>query len=61
MNIAGIVGGLSVFPRYHFHLSDDEVVNIYLTNNNVCKRYFMCTAIVEVDLDKTKPWDVPCT
>ena len=60
MNAAGAGGGLSLPPEFRFHPSDDEIVGIYLTNK-VCNRDFTYTAIAEVDLNKTEPWDLPCT
>ena len=52
MNAARVGGGLSLPPGFRFHLSDDEIVSIYL-RNKVCSRDFTCIAIAEVDLNKT--------
>jgi hypothetical protein len=43
-------------------LSDDEIVSIYLMNK-VCNRDkdFTSTAIAEINLNKTEPWDLPHT
>ena len=52
------VGGLNLPTGFRFHPSDYEIVNHYLTNK-LHNRDYACTAIGEVDLNKTEPWDLP--
>jgi hypothetical protein len=54
------VGGIDLPPGFRFHPSDDEIVSHYLMNK-VRNTDYTCTAIGEVDLNKTEPWDLPGT
>jgi hypothetical protein len=60
MNVVGASGGLSLPLGFRFHPSDNEIVGIYLTNK-VHNRDLTSTVIIEVDLNKTEPWDLPRT
>ncbi|KAG0536949.1 LOW QUALITY PROTEIN: hypothetical protein BDA96_03G106000 [Sorghum bicolor] len=50
--------GLNLPTGFHFDPSDFEIVNHFL-RNKVRNRDYTCTAIGEVDLNKTEPWDLP--
>ncbi|KAJ1283011.1 hypothetical protein BS78_03G094900 [Paspalum vaginatum] len=52
------VGGLQMPPGFRFYPSDEEIITFYLTPK-VLQSSFTCTAIAEVDLNKTEPWDLP--
>ncbi|WVZ71887.1 hypothetical protein U9M48_020419 [Paspalum notatum var. saurae] len=49
---------LNLPPGFRFHPSDEEIITFYLTPK-VLQRGFTCTAIGEIDLNKTEPWDLP--
>ncbi|CAN0902304.1 Protein CUP-SHAPED COTYLEDON 2 [Linum grandiflorum] len=45
-------------PGFRFHPTDDELISFYLTHK-VADTSFACKAIVDVDLNKNEPWDLP--
>ncbi|CAN1856514.1 Protein CUP-SHAPED COTYLEDON 2 [Linum perenne] len=45
-------------PGFRFHPTDDELVSFYLASK-ISDTSFVCKAIVEVDLNKNEPWDLP--
>lgn len=45
-------------PGFRFHPTDEELVSYYLTKK-VTHSSFAVHAIVEVDLNKCEPWDLP--
>ncbi|CAN1159187.1 Protein CUP-SHAPED COTYLEDON 2 [Linum perenne] len=49
-------------PGFRFHPTDDELISFYLASK-ISDTSFVCKAIVDVDLNKNEPWDLPgmCT
>ncbi|CAN1180443.1 NAC domain-containing protein 100 [Linum perenne] len=47
-------------PGFRFHPTDEELVTFYLTHR-ISDKSFTCKAIVDVDLNKNEPWDLPDT
>ncbi|XP_019176842.1 PREDICTED: NAC domain-containing protein 92-like [Ipomoea nil] len=45
-------------PGFRFHPSDEELITYYLSNK-VSDFTFTAKAIVDVDLNKNEPWDLP--
>ncbi|CAN0891521.1 Protein CUP-SHAPED COTYLEDON 2 [Linum grandiflorum] len=45
-------------PGFRFHPTDEELVSFYLTHR-ISDQNFTCKAIVDVDLNKNEPWDLP--
>nr|VDD46616.1 unnamed protein product [Brassica oleracea] len=45
-------------PGFRFHPRDDELVCDYLMKRNVRSRY-QPVVLIEVDLNKCEPWDIP--
>ncbi|XP_020598675.1 protein CUP-SHAPED COTYLEDON 1-like [Phalaenopsis equestris] len=45
-------------PGFRFHPSDEELVTYYLTHK-IADFSFVTKAIVDVDLNKCEPWDLP--
>lgn len=45
-------------PGFRFHPSDEELITYYLTPK-VSEKSFTSKAIVDVDLNKCEPWDLP--
>lgn len=45
-------------PGFRFHPTDEELITYYLTPK-VSERSFTSKAIVDVDLNKWEPWDLP--
>ncbi|CAN1180448.1 Protein CUP-SHAPED COTYLEDON 2 [Linum perenne] len=45
-------------PGFRFHPTDEELVTFYLTHR-ISDKSFTCKAIVDVDLNKNEPWDLP--
>ncbi|KAH0749578.1 hypothetical protein KY290_028810 [Solanum tuberosum] len=45
-------------PGFRFHPSDEELITYYLSNK-VSDFSFTTRAIVDVDLNKSEPWDLP--
>nr|VDC72739.1 unnamed protein product [Brassica rapa] len=45
-------------PGFRFHPRDDELVCDYLVKRNVRSRY-QPVVLIEVDLNKCEPWDIP--
>lgn len=45
-------------PGFRFHPTDEELITFYLTNK-VSDFNFTARAIVDVDLNKSEPWDLP--
>ncbi|OVA03906.1 NAC domain [Macleaya cordata] len=45
-------------PGFRFHPTDEEIITHYLTRK-VLNIKFTATAIGEVDLNKSEPWDLP--
>ncbi|KAJ1283010.1 hypothetical protein BS78_03G094800 [Paspalum vaginatum] len=56
--MTSVGGGHQMPPGFRFYPSDEEIIAFYLTPK-VLQRSFTCTAIAEVDLNKTEPWDLP--
>ncbi|CAL1354734.1 unnamed protein product [Linum trigynum] len=48
----------SLPPGFRFHPTDDELVSFYLTHK-IADTSFTCKAMVDVDLNKNEPWDLP--
>ncbi|XP_030521608.1 NAC domain-containing protein 92-like [Rhodamnia argentea] len=48
----------SLPPGFRFHPTDEELITYYLTPK-VSERSFTSKAIVDVDLNKCEPWDLP--
>ena len=46
-------------PGFRFHPTDEEIITHYLSPK-VLNHSFSAKAIGEVDLNKCKPWDLPC-
>lgn len=53
-------GSLSLPPGFRFHPTDEELITYYLTRK-VSDYNFLTGAIVDVDLNKCEPWDLPGT
>ncbi|XXG83767.1 hypothetical protein AAC387_Pa10g1450 [Persea americana] len=51
-------GSLSFPPGFRFHPTDEELITYYLTRK-VSNYNFVGRAIVDVDLNKCEPWDLP--
>ncbi|XP_062191167.1 NAC domain-containing protein 20-like [Phragmites australis] len=51
-------GGLDLPPGFRFHPSDEEIITFYLAPK-VFDRSFTATAIGEVYLNKSEPWELP--
>lgn len=45
-------------PGFRFHPTDEELITYYL-NTKVSDFSFTSRAIVDVDLNKCEPWDLP--
>ncbi|CAN1159186.1 Protein CUP-SHAPED COTYLEDON 2 [Linum perenne] len=45
-------------PGFRFHPTDDELISFYLASK-ISDTSFVCKAIVDVDLNKNEPWDLP--
>lgn len=45
-------------PGFRFHPTDEELITYYLTPK-VSEKSFTSKAIVDVDLNKCEPWDLP--
>lgn len=45
-------------PGFRFHPTDEELVSYYLTRK-INNTNFSVKAIVDVDLNKCEPWDLP--
>lgn len=45
-------------PGFRFHPTDEELITYYLTRK-VADLSFSSKAIVDVDLNKCEPWDLP--
>lgn len=43
-------------PGFRFHPRDEELVCDYLINKYTCCE---CSLMIEVDLNKCEPWDIP--
>ncbi|GAA0177867.1 hypothetical protein LIER_29760 [Lithospermum erythrorhizon] len=48
----------SLPPGFRFHPSDEELITCYLSNK-VSDFSFISRAIIDVDLNKCEPWDLP--
>ncbi|EPS63665.1 hypothetical protein M569_11120 [Genlisea aurea] len=46
-------------PGFRFHPTDEELVSYYLTNKMNHPNNFNASAIADVDLNKSEPWDLP--
>ena len=49
---------LNLPPGFRFHPTDEEIITHYLAPKIVNPR-FNATAVGEVDLNKSEPWDLP--
>lgn len=45
-------------PGFRFHPTDEELITYYLTTK-VSDNTFTSKAIVDADLNKCEPWDLP--
>lgn len=45
-------------PGFRFHPTDEELITFYLTPK-ISDGSFTSKAIVDVDLNKSEPWDLP--
>ena len=50
----------SLPPGFRFHPTDEELITCYLTRK-VSDISFTSKAVVDVDLNKCEPWDLPGT
>lgn len=50
--------GLHPPPGFRFYPKDEEIITFYLIPK-VHQRNFTCTAIGEVDFNRTEPWELP--
>jgi hypothetical protein len=51
-------GGVELLPGFRFHPTDEELLSYYLTKK-ISNRRSAISAIIEVDLNKCEPWDLP--
>ncbi|RLM92724.1 protein CUP-SHAPED COTYLEDON 1-like [Panicum miliaceum] len=56
--ISGGGGSLELPPGFRFYPKDEEIITFYLMPK-VHQRNFTCTAMGEVDFNKSEPWELP--
>lgn len=56
--LCGVDEQIELPPGFRFHPTDEELITHYLSQK-VLDSCFCSTAIVDVDLNKVEPWDLP--